>query len=521
MIESSAQRTVPGAPPSAPVSKSQLKKLRKAKAKTNEPTGSDSPVGIPDTTSAALVEKAPEPSDIQQGAVTPALVAQSEGQVAQEEDDSLKPSLIVELVNKRLKTTNKKIIRISSYATADPGTLNDDQKRTLKTLPTLEAIVKELSEVKKAIESHESELARELAEKRQQIEATEKQKIEAAVAATQASSKSFTPFLHAHLLPQASDVNSVLELLSFVRLRHIFLSGERDPSSYGVSQREVEVISASTAALLGEDSASKEAIINGFISKMGSYQEVPYERLLSITQQVLASACPPMPSHATPTPQEATTDAEPETRSEASVAGAIPLSKSGSFHFLQESEIETTPVEQSAEWVEHPPAEVLPERTPAQEQINGHIDNVQPELTPTENIDWAAEGEDDLPSIDGLHATFGKSGSATPNTQEPQELAQPNGHEATMPTDDDGFTQARGGRGRGRGFRSGERGGFRGGFRGGERGRGGDRGFRGRGGSRGRGEWRGEGGEYRGRGGRGRGRGGDRGGASPALSTSA
>lgn len=34
----------------------------------------------------------------------------------------------------------------------DPEKLNDDQKRTLKTLPTLEAIQKELGEVKKAIE---------------------------------------------------------------------------------------------------------------------------------------------------------------------------------------------------------------------------------------------------------------------------------------------------------------------------------------------------------------------------------
>lgn len=34
----------------------------------------------------------------------------------------------------------------------DPEKLNDDQRRTLKTLPTLEAIQKELGEVKKAIE---------------------------------------------------------------------------------------------------------------------------------------------------------------------------------------------------------------------------------------------------------------------------------------------------------------------------------------------------------------------------------
>lgn len=42
--------------------------------------------------------------------------------------------------------------RISAYASAEPEKLNDDQKRTLKTLPTLEAVAKELSEVKKAVE---------------------------------------------------------------------------------------------------------------------------------------------------------------------------------------------------------------------------------------------------------------------------------------------------------------------------------------------------------------------------------
>lgn len=42
--------------------------------------------------------------------------------------------------------------RISTYASTDPEKLNDDQKRTLKTLPTLEAIQKELGEVKKAVE---------------------------------------------------------------------------------------------------------------------------------------------------------------------------------------------------------------------------------------------------------------------------------------------------------------------------------------------------------------------------------
>lgn len=42
--------------------------------------------------------------------------------------------------------------RVSTYASMPPDKLNDDQKRTLKTLPSLEAVQKELEEVKKAIE---------------------------------------------------------------------------------------------------------------------------------------------------------------------------------------------------------------------------------------------------------------------------------------------------------------------------------------------------------------------------------
>jgi len=166
MPEAVAQRIVPGAPPPAPLTKNQKKK-RKGKGKSDQ----DEAASIPDTTSAALIEKAPEPSDIQEGAVAPELIARSESQAPIPEDDLLlKLSPIVDLVHKRLKATTKKIVsaysrssscnlfsyvgksRMSVYAATDPEKLNDDQKRSLKTLPTLEAVQKELGEVKKAIE---------------------------------------------------------------------------------------------------------------------------------------------------------------------------------------------------------------------------------------------------------------------------------------------------------------------------------------------------------------------------------
>jgi c-di-AMP phosphodiesterase-like protein len=92
--------------------------------------------------------------------------------------------------------------RITVYAATDPEKLNDDQKRTIKTLPTLEAVQKELGEVKKAIEVsiphnmyfsvdverfqvHESELVQELAIKRLEAEKAEKARINGAVSAAQ------------------------------------------------------------------------------------------------------------------------------------------------------------------------------------------------------------------------------------------------------------------------------------------------------------------------------------------------
>lgn len=42
--------------------------------------------------------------------------------------------------------------RVSTYTAMDPSKLDEDQKRAVSTLPTLETIQKELGEVKKVIE---------------------------------------------------------------------------------------------------------------------------------------------------------------------------------------------------------------------------------------------------------------------------------------------------------------------------------------------------------------------------------
>ncbi|PPQ97795.1 hypothetical protein CVT26_012840, partial [Gymnopilus dilepis] len=164
-----------------------------------------------------------------------------------EEDVLLKHSPIVELVNKRLKATTKKIGRITIYAATDPEKLNDDQKRTLKTLPVLEAIQKELGEVKKAIEVHEAELAQELAVKRAEAEKAEKARIADAVSAAEASLLSKT--------------NAILDLL---RLRSLAASGAFDVSTLADSI-ELSAFFAAADALLADDESRKQAAVKSLL----------------------------------------------------------------------------------------------------------------------------------------------------------------------------------------------------------------------------------------------------------------
>ncbi|KAJ7725858.1 hypothetical protein DFH07DRAFT_249200 [Mycena maculata] len=479
-------RIVPGAPPPKEISKSTRKK-RKTKPKA-EATTPD----VLEPSSAAFIEKAPEPSEIQSGAVAPELVVQPES-----ETPPIALSPIVDLVHKRLKVTSKKISRISTYASTDPEKLNEDQKATLKTLPALEAVQKELGEVKKAVEVHEAQLVAELTQKRQEAEKSEQARIASAVSVAENAA-----------LIRAS------ELLNFLRLRSLLASGD---VSLGLESAEVTAVFSAGEALLAEAGENKQAVLTGFMLGQGSYGGISYARLLEITQLDLNPPRVPTPTEEN-SPKVATETTEASVEDMSASNQPVVVSTSGSFDFMQASELEP-PFEESAEWVERSDAAGHPEEQ-VEEPVNGHIPIEEPTATPSAEtinaaLDWAADDEEGgLPPIAGLHAKFGTSGSATPIVVE--EL-QTNGHSAaTAPAaaeEDDGFTQARGS-GRARGFRGGERGGERGGFRGGFRG--GDRPFRGvgdrgsRGGYRGRGgEWRGDG--ERGRGGRGRGRG-DRGG---------
>ncbi|KAJ7925264.1 hypothetical protein B0H13DRAFT_2314765 [Mycena leptocephala] len=412
-------RIVPGAPPPKELSKAARKKRKtKSKAESNTPD-------VLESSSAALIEKAPEPSDIQAGAVAPDLVAQPEPETAPvtEEEIVLKPSPIVDLIHKRLKATSKKISRISTYASTDPEKLNDDQKATLKTLPALEAVQKELGEVKKAVEVYEAQLVNELTQKRQEAEKAEKTRIASAVSAAENAA-----------------LTRVSDLLDVLRLRSLLASGEVSPS---LENAEVSAVFSAGEALLAER----------------YFEGIPYARLLEITQISLSP-----PRAVTPveenSPEVAAEAAEAEAVVDLSASiQSVGVPASSSFDFMQASELET-PFEDNAEWVERSDAVGHPEEQVV-EPVNGMFFPTNPRncyparrngqfrFPSNAALDWAADDEEGgLPPIAGLHAKFGTSGSATPVAVEELET---NGHgadpasdaPAPAPEEDDGFTQAR------------------------------------------------------------------------------
>lgn len=116
MSAASTPRVVPGALPPASLSKSQLKRKKKSK-KTEDGEDAPSPVVVADSQAAATIEQAPAAEDIAAGTVATELVAQPQTTPATpitdtlELDGGIKLSPIVDLVNKRLKVTNKKIVR--------------------------------------------------------------------------------------------------------------------------------------------------------------------------------------------------------------------------------------------------------------------------------------------------------------------------------------------------------------------------------------------------------------------------
>ena len=106
MVDLSTVRIVPGAPPPDP-SKMQKKKRRANKPKTAESPAEGSVV-LPDATPAMVVEQSSEQANLKEASVAPEHVAPSEAPTF--DDPILKSSPVVEILQKRLKALNKKIV---------------------------------------------------------------------------------------------------------------------------------------------------------------------------------------------------------------------------------------------------------------------------------------------------------------------------------------------------------------------------------------------------------------------------
>ncbi|KAG8685404.1 hypothetical protein FRC09_014764, partial [Ceratobasidium sp. 395] len=478
-------------------------------------------------------------------------------------------SVVADAIHKRVKALGKKAQRFHEYKAMDK--LNEDQKAAIAGLPALEGTIKELESIKKTVETLEAGASRTRAQERAELHKQNERRVSEAAQHAEAA-----------LLPR------ITSLLSFLALRNLLTHST--PTDLSISEPEREaILSAGDALLAYPPVGHVEEIVKGFLSGAGSWQDIEYGRLVEITSQFAAPRTPtPIPDPSIPLdptasatletehipepePQpEPEQELEPEVEPEVEAVLGIPAptTTGGGFHFMQESELDA-PAEmtESQEWVAVQPTvnsediavEVADEAEAAQADIGGEVPStgVTTGAEVAEGVtgggaplDWAGEGDDELPDLGGLQATFGGSGTQTP-------IAQPPAAGAPAPstgpvTDDDGFTSIPGrrghgqrgsfggergyrGRGRGRGgFRGGEGGGYRGdrgeggGYRGGEGGynrggEGGEGGEGGGGGYRGRGGYRGyrgggeggeggEGGGYRGRGGYRGGEGGYRGG---------
>jgi hypothetical protein len=108
------QRYVPGAPPPAPP-KSSKKKRKPGKGGVAEDSPALSSVAIPDAPSPALPEKVPDTSDHKDGPGPDSLSvdprATNGSPSGQHVSDETKHSPIVDLIQKRIKASTKKIVR--------------------------------------------------------------------------------------------------------------------------------------------------------------------------------------------------------------------------------------------------------------------------------------------------------------------------------------------------------------------------------------------------------------------------
>jgi len=115
-------RIVPGAPPPPPLSKSQKRKRKSNKTKTPDSPLEGSPICL-DVNFTTPLDKAPEESEAKESAGAVELVAASEAPT--NDDALLKPSPAVELLQKRMRALNKKIVCFQYLHLRPSATVNE------------------------------------------------------------------------------------------------------------------------------------------------------------------------------------------------------------------------------------------------------------------------------------------------------------------------------------------------------------------------------------------------------------
>jgi hypothetical protein len=114
MSDTPTQRYVPGALPPVLASKSSKKKRKTGKGTRSEDSPALSSVAIPDST--ALNDKTQDASDVKDGPLVDSLPVDPHStnglSSSQHGLDEAKHSPVIDLFQKRIKTTNKKIVRL-------------------------------------------------------------------------------------------------------------------------------------------------------------------------------------------------------------------------------------------------------------------------------------------------------------------------------------------------------------------------------------------------------------------------
>ncbi|KAI0686374.1 hypothetical protein BC835DRAFT_1420472 [Cytidiella melzeri] len=363
---------VPGAPPPAAVAKSQKKKKSKSAKKTSE--HGEEHVDVPDTQAAALINHAPSEGEIKDGSVAPELIVRSTSTrpvspAANEKE--LRPSALVDMLNKRT--------RIQSYSTTPIERLNDDQVRSLKVLPVLEGVVKELEEVKKAVEVHEAEIAQEVAAIRAEAERAEEERVQDAVASA----------ISLHRLKTA-------DLLSIVSLQGALTSGDSVALAMGLSEGEAYAVFSAVESLLvmilrrklrslEASSPAKETTRVSHITQLFTNPPPSVEPASVEPQVVVEFIIPEEPAQEDVEDElegEDQEDQEPSDDDVEIIQNVTEVTANG-HSFVQETVTITTT-----------------------QEVSAANDNV--------GINWADEEDQGLPPISSLHDRFGSSSTGTP-----------------------------------------------------------------------------------------------------------